>query len=370
MRFLMLNWRDPANPTAGGAERVSLAYMAGLVQRGHEVFWFANNFSGARASEEVNGIRFARGGGKGTSIAAAIRWYRRQPRFDLVIDQHHGIPWYAPWWCGTNCVAYIHEVLGPIWNSFYSWPVSTIGQWQERWTHWLYRNVPFWTPSESTRKDLLAHAVLEVTVIPNGCDTAPLPALDPKPLATPVRLAAVSRLAPNKRVDHAIELVKALLDRGVAAQLTVVGGGEVEQSLKRLVAARELGPHVVFTGPLPEAKKNEVLRQAHFLVHSSVREGWGLNVLEANAMGTPAVVYPVAGLVDSTVDRQTGWIARQESPAALADAIVEVLQSPAAYDACRGRAWERSREFRWEIVLPKACAWLEEQAARKPSASR
>ena len=41
---------------------------------------------------------------------------------DLVIDQHHGIPWYAPWWCGTNCIAYIHEVLGPIWDAFYPWP--------------------------------------------------------------------------------------------------------------------------------------------------------------------------------------------------------------------------------------------------------
>ena len=364
MRFLMLNWRDPANPTAGGAERVSLAFMSGLAQRGHEVFWFANDFPGAKPAEESNGIQFARGGGKGSSVVAAFRWYRRQRPFDLVIDQHHGIPWYAPWWCGTNCVAYIHEVLGPIWNSFYEWPVANFGRWQERWTHWLYRAVPFWTPSESTRKGLLAHGVRDVTVIPNGCHTAPLPALDPKPLTTPVRLAAVSRLAPNKRVDHGIELVKTLLDRGVETQLTVVGGGEAEQSLKQLVAARELGKHVVFTGPLPEAKKNEVLRNAHFLVHASVREGWGLNVLEANAMGTPAVVYPVAGLVDSTVDRQTGWIARQESPAALADAITEVLKSPAAYDACRMQAWQRSKEFRWEVVLPKACAWLEEQAAK------
>ena len=38
MRFLMLNWRDPKNPLAGGAERVTLAYLAALVGRGHEVF--------------------------------------------------------------------------------------------------------------------------------------------------------------------------------------------------------------------------------------------------------------------------------------------------------------------------------------------
>ena len=32
MRFLMLNWRDPENPLAGGAERVTLAYLAALVR--------------------------------------------------------------------------------------------------------------------------------------------------------------------------------------------------------------------------------------------------------------------------------------------------------------------------------------------------
>ena len=110
----MLNWRDPHNPRAGGAERVSLAYLAALVRRGHEVCWFANHYPGAATEEELAGIRLVRGGGRGTSIVKAMQWYRRQPQFDLGIDQHHGNPWYAP--CG-NCegqqtaVAYIHEVL-------------------------------------------------------------------------------------------------------------------------------------------------------------------------------------------------------------------------------------------------------------------
>ena len=118
------------------------------------------------------------------------RWYRRQEPFDLVIDQHHGIPWYAPWWSGTNCVAYIHEVLGPIWKAFYRWPLNTIGQWQERWTHWLYRAVPFWTPSESTKIVLHRHGVREVKVFPNGTDATPLAELEGKPLR---RATAVGR---------------------------------------------------------------------------------------------------------------------------------------------------------------------------------
>src|SRR5206468_11464688 len=139
-----------------------------LAARGHEVFWFANAFEGCAPETTIDGIHIVSGGDKGTSIIKARSWYRQQKRFDLVIDQHHGIPWYAPWWCRTNCIAYIHEVLGPIWSAFYGWPLSTIGRWQETWTHWLYRNVPFWTPSESTKKSLLATGVQEVNVFPNG----------------------------------------------------------------------------------------------------------------------------------------------------------------------------------------------------------
>src|SRR5882724_6653048 len=203
MRFLMLNWRDPHNPKSGGAERVSAAYLAALVRRGHEVSWFANDFEGAAREEVIDGITVVRGGGKGSSVLKAIQWYRSQPRFDLVIDQHHGIPWFAPWWSKTNCVAYIHEVLGPIWDAFYSWPLSSIGRLQERWTHWLYRNIPFWTPSESTKKALHANSVRNVTVFHNGTDATPLPTLESKALDQPVRLIVVCRLAPNKRVDHA-----------------------------------------------------------------------------------------------------------------------------------------------------------------------
>ncbi len=363
----MLNWRDPSNPLSGGAERVSRAYLVALRERGHEVFWFANDFPGAAREETIDGIHIVRGGSRGTSVWKAIQWYRRQPRFDLVIDQHHGIPWFTPWWARTNCVAYIHEVLGPIWGSFYSWPLSTVGRCQERWTHWLYRDVPFWTPSESTRQALREHGVREVKVLPNGTDATPLPALESKRFGEPVQLIAVSRLAPNKRVDHAIRATAILCRKNIDARLTIVGGGEMNAQLREL--ARQVAPEgrVRFAGQLSEEEKNAELRRAHFLVHASLREGWGLNVIEANAMGTPAVVYPVGGLVDSTVHGETGMVTRDETPESVADAIAALLKTPEHYDRLRLQAWSRSKTFLWDQVLPPACDWLEQQARRTPA---
>jgi glycosyltransferase involved in cell wall biosynthesis len=362
VRFLMLNWRDPRNPQAGGAERVSQRYLLALRERGHHVEWFVNQFPGGAPRETVEGLPVSRGGGRGSSILAAMEWYRAQPRFDLVIDQHHGIPWFAPWWCGTNCVAYIHEVLGPIWDSFFNWPWNVIGREQEKLTHRFYAGVPFWTPSDSTRQELEARGVRSVKVLSNGVDTKPLPELPPKPLAAPLRLITVSRLAPNKRVDHAVRLLAELKRRGHAAELMIVGGGDCETDLRQLVAELGLAAVVRFSGRATEAEKNRLLGEAHFLVHPSQREGWGLNVIEANAMGTPALVYPVGGLVDSTVAGVTGLIARAETPAALADELAGLLPAAARYEELRRNAWRRSFEFQWEQVLPPACEWLEARA--------
>jgi glycosyltransferase involved in cell wall biosynthesis len=362
MRFLMLSWRDPANPRAGGAERVTQAYWRALRERGHETYWYSNEFPGCQRQEEIEGVRIVRGGWQGSSVLEAVLWYRQQPGFDLVVDQHHGIPWLAPWWSRTNCISYLHEVLGPIWNSFYRRPLATVGQAQERFVHWLYRRVPFWVGSESTKRALHRRGVRKVTVVHYGIDLVPLREIEPKPLVQPLELIVVSRLAPNKRIDHAIRATRVLLQRGIACRLSVVGGGEVEVPLRELTGELGVAEQVTFRGRLSEREKDDLLRHSHLLVHTSLREGWGLNVLEANAMGTPAVVYPVDGLVDATLHDQTGLVAANETPEAVADAIGSLLVRPEKYQDYRVNALERTKSFHWSKVLPGACDWLERQA--------
>ncbi|MCF7669113.1 MAG: glycosyltransferase family 4 protein [Verrucomicrobia bacterium] len=362
MRFLMMSWRDPFNPRAGGAERVSQAYMSELARRGHDAYWFSNEFPNCRRQEELDGVRIVRRGELFKSVLNARNWCKRQPGFDLIIDQHHGIPWFAPWWSGTNCVAYIHEVLGPVWDIFYGWPLNKVGKSQEFCCHWLYRNVPFWVPSESTRRALLARGVKNVMVIPNGIDPITLCELQNKTLGQPLRLCVVTRLAPNKRVGHAIRLVRLLVDRGIETRLNVVGRGEDEPNLKDVIKRQKVEDKVFFLGKLDEEEKLRVLSESHLLVHTSICEGWGLNVIEANAMGTPAVVYPAPGLIDSTVDGVTGIVCAAQTPESMACGIERVLNNPEFYYELRRNAWSRSKEFHWRNVLAKACDWLETQA--------
>jgi glycosyltransferase involved in cell wall biosynthesis len=87
-----------------------------------------------------------------------------------------------------------------------------------------------------------------------------------------------------------------------------------------------------------------------------------LNVVEANAMGTPGAVYPVAGLIESTLHDETGIISKAETPESLAEGLVEILKSPEKYARYRVAAWERAKTLHWDRVLPLASEWLEQQA--------
>jgi len=133
--------------------------------------------------------------------------------------------------------------------------------------------------------------------------------------------------------------------------------------LRGLVQEQQLDGQVSFAGRLSEAEKDARLREAHFLIHTSQREGWGLNVIEANAMGTPAAVYPVEGLIESTLHNQTGLVAEAETPASLAASLIGLLRTPEKYQGFRAKALARAREFHWSQVLPAAAEWLESQAA-------
>ena len=226
----------------------------------------------------------------------------------------------------------------------------------------MYRKVPFWTSCEATAKALRQIGVESVTRIPYGVDIVPLDFLEPKPLRQPLKLVFVSRLAPNKRVDHAIRMTEILLNCGIDVSLQIAGGGDSLNDLKNFAAEKGLDKKVTFTGYLPEREKDLLLQQAHFLVHTSVREGWGLNVIEANAMGTPTLVYPAEGLTESTLKNETGLISEEETPESLAKCLLAKLDDQVFYDKIREAAWKRACGFHWSKILPLASDWLEATA--------
>jgi len=88
------------------------------------------------------------------------------------------------------------------------------------------------------------------------------------------------------------------------------------------------------------------MSKSEAIIVASVKEGWGLIVTEANALGTAAIVYDVDGLRDSVKNNVTGLVV-EPSPNQLSEAIVNYLQDNELKMKLSKNALEDSRRFGW-----------------------
>jgi len=105
---------------------------------------------------------------------------------------------------------------------------------------------------------------------------------------------------------------------------------------------------VTFSGGLSDGERRKLMKSAWVLVNPSVREGFGLNVIEANALGTPCIAYDVAGLRDSVKNDKTGLLAEAGSVEDLAEKIVVVLKDYALRERLSQKALDYARGFNWD----------------------
>jgi glycosyltransferase involved in cell wall biosynthesis/O-antigen/teichoic acid export membrane protein len=363
LRILFLNWRDITNPEAGGAEVVTHEVARRWVEWGHEVTLLTSKYEGARDTEVIDGIRIRRFG-KLRNFSFHLRMQRELARvrgFDVIIDEINLAPFLTPLWRWRlpPIVGFIHQLSDDSLGAEVPRPVAALGRWLEPHALRLYRNVPVATVSNSTRDDLQRVGLERVSVIPDGRD-------EPPPLEGVAReqvptLLYVGRLMANKRPHHAVAAFDHVRRELPDAQLWIVGRGPLESDL-----ASDLPDGAELLGYLPREELYERMARAHCLLVPSIREGWGLVVIEANSVGTPAVAYDVAGLRDSVRDGVTGRLATPGDPQALGRVAVELLANTEAYREMSCNAIEWSRQFSWNETARQLFAVVEaspEQAA-------
>jgi glycosyltransferase involved in cell wall biosynthesis len=296
MRILIFNWKDRSHPLAGGAEAFTEGLAHALVARGNEVTLFAATVPGRPAREIADGFEIVRSGGRFGVYREARRFWKMQPpgRFDIVVDEINTRPFLTPRWVrGTPVVALIHQLAREIWSYETPFPVSILGRYVlEPWWLRAYRHVPALTVSKSSAASLAEyHGWRDITVVPEGWTPHEVPTLPKEEEPTVVFLG---RLVAMKRPDDALRAFLMLASSHPSAKLWIIGDGPRRAALERDVPAS-----VTFFGRLPSDAVVERLVRAHVLVSTSIREGWGLNVSEAAACGTPTIGYSVPGLVDS-----------------------------------------------------------------------
>src|SRR5688572_21161983 len=101
-RILIVNWRDPRNPEAGGAEVHLHEVARRLAADGFHCVQMAHAFPGAPDEEWLDGVHILRRGGALTFNFTVWRHLRRwcaEHRIDAVLDDSNKIAFFAPWTC-------------------------------------------------------------------------------------------------------------------------------------------------------------------------------------------------------------------------------------------------------------------------------
>jgi glycosyltransferase involved in cell wall biosynthesis len=134
----------------------------------------------------------------------------------------------------------------------------------------------------------------------------------------------------------------------VEAELWIIGAGKPPYltDLRALATELNVSSYVRFLGWLPAADKQRCMSRAYALLMTSVREGWGLVVSEANACGTPAVAYNVSGLSDAVRHEVTGLLV-DPTPSSLATGMLRLWNDSAGYQRMSDEAkkWSATLSF-------------------------
>ncbi|TFV54140.1 glycosyltransferase family 1 protein [Geodermatophilus sp. DF01-2] len=185
--------------------------------------------------------------------------------------------------------------------------------------------------------------------------------------AAPV-VVCVSRLVARKGQDVLVAAWPRVLARHPAARLLLVGGGPLERSLRRAVAARGLERSVVLTGPVPPAGLPEHYAAGDvFAMPCRTRrggldvEGLGMVYLEAAACGRPVVAGPSGGAPETVQEGVTGHVvADPRSPGDVAAVLTGLLDDPERSRGmgAAGRAWVEQR-WSWTSIADTFAELLE-----------
>jgi glycosyltransferase involved in cell wall biosynthesis len=148
-------------------------------------------------------------------------------------------------------------------------------------------------------------------------------------------IVAVGRMVDKKGFGFLLDAIPGVLRARPDARFVFGGGGELLETLRERAAALGVADAVRFTGALSHPQVLELIGAGDVFVMPSVRDAGGnvdglpIVVLEAMAQAKPVVGTAVSGLPLAVRDGETGKLVPERDPAALGQAIVELMADPA-----------------------------------------
>ena len=188
-----------------------------------------------------------------------------------------------------------------------------------------------------------------ISVIFSGTKFRPKSAERKKGARNELKITTVSRLEKYKGIQHVINAVNELVrNRGIDANLTIIGEGGYQHELAELARARKLENRVHWLRGINDSELQATLEDSDVFVFLSEAEAYGLVVAEALSLGIPSVVGRQGALIDFEGTPGCLTVLNPYDSGEVADAIIQArfisTQQPWVFDARRIRGFDRVAE--------------------------
>lgn len=352
MKILFINWRNIRDPLAGGAE-VYLHQIGKRLAREHEVVFYCRRYQGSSETDEIDGVQIMR---KGGSYSVYLYFFfdylfrLRRERFDIVVDDINGVPFFTPLFVRRPKIAIIFHIVGrEIFFRELPFPLSLVGLIAEKMIPLVYRRVPVVVISDSAKDEVIKFGIEENRISLVYCGIESIKDGGRKSFKKSANPSVVyfGRIKEYKQIDHLVKAFSQVKAGMPQVRLVIAGRGDYS-GLTGLVESLGLSQSVNFVGEVSDQEKEEMLGEAWVFVTPSMKEGWGITVIEANNCGTPAIAYNVPGLRDSIRDGETGLLVPAGNIDELAGAISRVLDDSELRNRLSQNALTWATRFNWD----------------------
>ena len=312
--------------TFGGVEKRIWELAIRLVLKGHEVHLFGPKFwAGVSIIKKENvylhGVckppkaRFVEGRRSITwPIYFAIRvlFPLLKVKFDIIDCQN--FPYFpcfsaklASVYRRSRLIITWHEVWGDYWYEYIG-KKGIFGATVEKLTTWLSSEMI--AVSELTKRDLATLAgTNRIEVIPNGIDWGEIRRV--KPTREQWDIVFVGRLIKEKNVDLLVKSISHIRSKVPSIKCLIIGDGPERQNIQNLIAELSLEDAVRLAGRVEQDDDvHALMKSSKVFVSLSVREGFGMVALEANACGLPVVTvrHPRNAICELVREGESGFL--------------------------------------------------------------
>lgn len=364
-KILWFTWKDLSHPEAGGAELVNEEIAKRLVENGYEVIFLVGGYKGAKQEESIDGYKIIRLGNRFSVYFKAYKYYINNLKgwADLVIDEINTVPFFSKFYVKEKNIILVHQLCREIWFYQMPAPLNFLGYLLEPIYLRILKDRQVITVSSSTKNNLIRYGFKDksIHIIREGIKLKPLKNLVTiKKFKNPT-LLCLGAIRPMKRTHHAIKAFEFAKKYIPDLKLMIAGKaiGSYGKRVLFLAKKSQFRSDITYVGSVNEKKKLKLMQKSHLIAVTSIKEGWGLVVTEANSQGTPAVVYDIDGLRDSVKHEVTGLVSKKNNTQTLANSIVQLITNEKKYNQIRKNAWQWSKELNFDNVYKDFASVIE-----------